>query len=78
MNQKPAPPLPAKPDRNPHEVSGEEGRPVETHRQQTSGGGHRSGSRGAGTFENSDGKPERGQGPSGAHAGAVALAGGGR
>jgi hypothetical protein len=56
MSEKPLTPPPAKGDRNPHEVSGEESRPAETHGEHTRGGGHRSGSRGAGTFENSDGK----------------------
>ena len=64
MTEKSPPPLPAKGDRNPHELSGEEARPAESRSQQTAGGGHRSGSRGAGTFENSDGQSERGQGPS--------------
>ena len=64
MSEKTAPPLPAKGDRNPHEVSGEEARPAESREQQTAGGGHRSGSRGAGTFENSDGQNKPGQGPS--------------
>lgn len=63
MNQKPPPALPSKGDRNTHEVSGDEARPTESHHQQTSGGAHRSGSRGAGTFENSDGKPQPHQGP---------------
>lgn len=63
MNQKRSPALPTKRDRNTHEVSSDEARPTETQRQQTSGGGHRSGSRGTGTFENSDGKPEPHQGP---------------
>ncbi|HYE41206.1 MAG TPA: hypothetical protein VEB23_14810 [Ramlibacter sp.] len=58
-------PLPAKDDRSTREVSGDEGGPAESRARQTSGGGHRSGSRGAGTFENSDGKPNRHQGPQG-------------
>jgi len=70
MNEKSTPPVPVKGDRNPHEVSGEEARPTETRARQTSGGGHRSGSRGAGTFENSDGHGEPGQGPSSAAAAA--------
>lgn len=65
MTSKSAPPLPAKEDRNTHEVSGDEARPAESRGQQSGGGGHRSGSRGAGTFENSDGKVEPGQGPTG-------------
>ena len=64
MSEKHTPPLPAKGDRNSHELSGEEARPAEPRTQQTAGGGHRSGSRGAGTFENSDGQGERKQGPS--------------
>lgn len=70
MNTKPPPPAPpAKQDRNAHELSGEEAPPAESHGQQTRGGGHRSGSRGAGTFENSDGKGKPGQGPCGVQAG---------
>ena len=60
--------LPAKGDRNPHEVSGDEARPAESHAEHTKGGGHRSGSRGAGTLENSDGKRLPQQGPKGAGA----------
>jgi ribosome assembly protein YihI (activator of Der GTPase) len=62
--QQGAPP-PAKGDRNPHEVSGEETRPARPREQDKAGGGHRSGSRGAGTSENSDGETVPGQGPSG-------------
>lgn len=58
-----ATPLPAKGERNCHEVSADEAPPGESHRTHAEGGGHRSGSRGAGTSENSDGKPESGQGP---------------
>lgn len=54
-----------KSDRNTHESSSEESRPAETHEQQTQGGGHRSGSRGAGTLENSDGKRLPQEGPKG-------------
>ena len=63
MNQKAQPDLPVKGDRNTHEVSADEARPAESSQQQTSGGGHRGGSRGAGTFENSDGKPKPHEGP---------------
>lgn len=63
MNHDPAMPPPIKGDRNPHEVSADESQPAESHRTHTEGGGHRSGSRGAGTSENSDGKPASGQGP---------------
>lgn len=66
MKPKTPPPPPLKQDRNAHELSGEEARPAESHRQQTRGGGYRSGSRGAGTFENADGKDKQGQGPTGA------------
>jgi hypothetical protein len=69
MSQKPPPPLPAKGDRNTHEVSGEEAKLAETRERQTSGGGHRSGSRGSGTFENSDGDHQPKQGPKGCGAG---------
>lgn len=69
MKPKPPSPAPVKQDRNPHERSGEEAPPAESHRQLTAGGGHRSGSRGAGTSENSDGRNEPGQGPTGAAAG---------
>lgn len=66
MDQKPTLPLPAREERNTHEVSGDEARPTEaSRRQQTSGGGHRSGSRGAGTSENSDGQRRPHQGPQG-------------
>ena len=54
-----------KSDRNPHESSSEESRPAETHEQQAKGGGHRSGSRGAGTLENSDGERPQQEGPKG-------------
>ena len=47
---------PAKGDRNPHEVSGDESPPAQTREDLTRGGGHRSGSRGAGTLEQPDGK----------------------
>lgn len=63
MKHDPATPPPLKGDRNSHEVSADESAPAESHRAHTEGGGHRSGSRGAGTSENSDGKPESGQGP---------------
>lgn len=56
-------PPPTKGDRNSHEFSGDEAGPGEPHRQQTTGGGHRSGSRGAGTSENSDGPSAPHQGP---------------
>lgn len=65
MTQKIPSPLPTKGDRNPHEVSGDESRPAETHEHHTEGGGHRSGSRGAGTLENSDGQRSPQQGPKG-------------
>lgn len=65
MTSKPAPILPAKDDGSTRETSGEEAGRVEPRDQQTSGGGHRSGSRGAGTFENSDGKTPPGQHPAG-------------
>jgi hypothetical protein len=58
-------PSPAKEDRNTHEVSGDEARPAETRQDQASGGGHRSGSRGVGTFENSDGQVPPREGPEG-------------
>ena len=63
MNQKAPPVLPVKGDRNSHELSGDEARPTDSHSQQTRGGGHRSGSRGAGTFDNSDGNSQPDQGP---------------
>lgn len=66
MNPKTPLPRPLKDDRNAHELSGEEARPAETHREQTRGGGHRSGSRGAGTFGNADGEDKRDPGPTGA------------
>lgn len=56
---------PAKGDRNPHEVSGDESQPAETREDLTKGGGHRSGSRGAGTLENTDAKRIPHQGPNG-------------
>ena len=43
-------------DRDPHEVSGDESPPAQTRADLTRGGGHRSGSRGAGTLENPDEK----------------------
>ena len=55
----------SKGDRNPHEVSSDESPPAEIREHQTKGGGHRSGSRGAGTLENSDGKRLPRQGPKG-------------
>jgi ribosome assembly protein YihI (activator of Der GTPase) len=63
MNQAPPPVLPAKQDRNTHEMSGDEARLADSRSHQTRGGGHRSGSRGAGTFENSDGKTKPNQNP---------------
>ena len=63
MKQQSTSPPPTKGDRNTHELSSDEDRPVESHEQQTQGGGHRSGSRGTGTFENSDGKRPPNQGP---------------
>lgn len=66
MTTKSTRPLPAREERNPHEVSGEEARPAETRKQQNGGGGHRSGSRGAGTFENPDDRREPGGHPAGA------------
>ena len=63
MNTRPAPAFPLKQDRNNHEVSGDESPPAESRARRTSGGGHRSGSRGAGTLENTDDKPEPQQGP---------------
>lgn len=63
MSPKHPPSIP-KEDRNTHETSGDEARPTDSHDHQTSGGGHRSGSRGAGTFENSDGKLQPRRGPS--------------
>lgn len=65
MTSKPVPTLPEKDDGNTHETSGEECGRVEPREQQTRGGGHRSGSRGAGTSENSDGPKAPGQHPSG-------------
>jgi len=65
MNQQPTPVSPVKGDRNTHDSSADEARPTESRLHQTTGGGHRSGSRGAGTFENSDGKSEPQQGPKG-------------
>jgi hypothetical protein len=50
---------PAKGDRNSHEGSPEEDRPAMPREHQTRGGGHRSGSRGAGTCE----FPESGREP---------------
>jgi hypothetical protein len=66
MQRRPAQPPPAKADRNTHEVSSDESRPAESHQETTRGGGHRSGSRGAGTLENGDGRPQPRQGPRGA------------
>lgn len=66
MATSPALPLPTKGDRNTHETSGDEARPTESREHQKGGGGHRSGSRGAGTSENSDGATGRDQGPKGA------------
>jgi hypothetical protein len=63
MNQQPTPVSPVKDDRN--DSGADESRPAESHQHQSAGGGHRSGSRGAGTFENSDGKSEPQQGPKG-------------
>lgn len=58
----PARPL-DKGDRNTHEVSGDESPKVENRDRQTSGGGHRSGSRGAGTSEQGSLPGPTGQGP---------------
>lgn len=55
--------VPVKDDRNTHEGSGDESHQVENRDRQTSGGGHRSGSRGAGTSENEGKSPAPGQGP---------------
>ena len=63
-NAHPLPP-PAKGDRNPHEVSGDESRPAQTRDDLTRGGGHRSGSRGAGTLEDPAGKRAPLEGPEG-------------
>lgn len=46
---------PAKGDRNTHEGSGDESLPAQSRRQRDEGGGHRSGSRGAGTLDTPDG-----------------------
>ena len=64
MKQKSTPVAPTKADRNTHELSSDEDRPVDSREQQAQGGGHRSGSRGSGTSENSDGQPPPNQGPS--------------
>ena len=61
---RPLPP-PAKGDRNPHEVSGGESRPAQTREDLTRGGGHRSGSRGAGTLEDATGTRAPHDGPKG-------------
>lgn len=63
MSQNFPQPPPAKSDRNSHEVSGDEARPAETRQHQTSGGGHRSGSRGAGTLEDAEERAQPHQGP---------------
>jgi hypothetical protein len=63
VNHKPTHKLPGKEDRNDHEMSGEESRYVESHEEQARGGGYRSGSRGAGTSDRPDWRPERGQRP---------------
>lgn len=62
---RPKPPH-VKGDRNPHEVSGDESPPAEARGHHTKGGGHRSGSRGAGTLEDVDGERLPAQGPGGA------------
>ena len=59
---RPKPPH-VKGDRNPHEVSGDESPPAEARGHHTKGGGHRSGSRGAGTLEDVDGERLPAQGP---------------
>lgn len=53
-------------DRSQHEVSGDESPPTQTRADLTRGGGHRSGSRGAGTLENPDGKRVPHEAPKGA------------
>lgn len=62
MIRKPPRSLP-KDSRNQHETSSDEAPPLESRDEHTRGGGHRSGSRGAGTLENSDGARERQGGP---------------
>jgi hypothetical protein len=53
---------PRKEDRNTQQRSADEAPPQESRDQLTRGGGHRSGSRGAGTLEDADvhGQPRRG------------------
>ena len=66
MNQTTPLPPPPKSDRNLPEVSGDESWAVANHERQTRGGGHRSGSRGAGTSENSEDESPPRQGPNNA------------
>jgi hypothetical protein len=63
VTHKPTYRWPGKEDRNDHEMSAEESRQVESRELQARGGGHRSGSRGAGTCDRPDWRPERGQRP---------------
>jgi hypothetical protein len=54
-----------KADRNPHEVSSDEDPHTQSLDEQKRGGGHRSGSCGAGTQEEADTTPRRRSGPQG-------------
>jgi hypothetical protein len=56
---------PQKEDRNTQQRSGDEARPQESREQLTRGGGHRSGSRGAGTLEQTDETRQPRGGPKG-------------
>ena len=60
-----SPRRPQKDDRNTQQRSGEESRPQESRQQLTRGGGHRSGSRGAGTLEQPDDSRQPRGGPVG-------------